>query len=285
MIYFFKLYFGNESYVFEALFPGEGVDYTVTMGLADILFNNGTLEFVQDGNYTLIHEWGYDDLILLYDDSTGILYDSFDGIYGAYCYAFQQTEMGWDFGVKLFDLEDAINNFLNGNFGFLDDLDNTLLGIVGGAGLTLGMAFLVSNPIGWGVAITGGVLIGAGLLATYFSDDLNRGWTAERGALFGFDIVTSVLGPIKGGAFLGKLTIREYVRESGEILISRNKDFIDVSIINYYERFIAYDYYSYGTLERLIYTAYQSGTDLGVIINFAKGLFENQLVHILSDDH
>jgi hypothetical protein len=40
-------------------------------------------------------------------------------------------------------------------------------------------------------------------------------------SLFGFDIVTSVLGPIKGGTFLGKLTIREYVRESGEILISR----------------------------------------------------------------
>ena len=183
-----------EKYVIDALFPNEGNKSSAMFSLIDSLFNNGTLEFIVEGNYTLIHSLNVSNVVFVYDETTGILRDCINGCYGAYCYASQQTEWGHNFGENSLKLEDLIGNIINGIDTSLDNMNNDWLGLAGGLAITIGTGlFLASNPVGWSIAIGAGLLIGSGMLATYYADDLNKGWNYNKGAHFIFDVGTSMI--------------------------------------------------------------------------------------------
>lgn len=160
-----------------------------------------------------------------------------------------------------------INFYLWRKFGFLDDVDNTVLGIGGSLAISIGVGlFLASNPVGWSIALGAGLLIGAGIVSTYFADDLNYGWNYNRGAHFVFDIGTSMIpaggisSVIKGTAgrvgkvvILGQdvtyITKKSYNEGIGKLLIdysSNNGVFVDDSIV----------IVRYGTLGSALATAY-----------------------------
>lgn len=183
-----------EKYVIDALFPNEGNKSSAMFSLIDSFFNNGTLEFIVEGNYTLIRSLNISNVVFVYDETTGILRDCINGCYGAYCYASQQTEWGHNFGENSLNLKDLLDNIINGIDKSLDNIDNDWLGLAGGLAITIGTGlFLASNPVGWGVAIGAGLLIGSGMLATYYADDLNKGWNYNKGAHFIFDVGTSMI--------------------------------------------------------------------------------------------
>ena len=224
-----------EYWVMKSLFPDNSPYGSVTMGLANLLLDGPGLEFFLEDNLLVIRENGTNRRVLVFELDTGIFSDlMFNVGQGSYCYYDQQTEWAYSLGLFLgvFDdcfnmffeefmesfvdflngssnfidsIEDGINRGLNDTFGFLDGVDDFSLGLIGSTAVTVGVGLLlVSNPIGWGIGIGAGLLIGAGIVTTYFADDLNRGWNYNRAAHFTFDVVTSMIPAAGPASFLDK---------------------------------------------------------------------------------
>lgn len=130
-----------EHWVMHALFPNWGNNSGVTVGLASILMNNGSIEIVQDGRYTFIRELGSNAKILIYDSETGFIRDliNFD-LSGSYCYSNQQTEWGWDFGNELLINQNLINSFIQGNNINISSLSSAMESFLESIKYSLGVA-------------------------------------------------------------------------------------------------------------------------------------------------
>ena len=101
-----------EQYVGTALFPRISDNSSVTTGLGFILNNGGSIEIIQDGNFTLIREAGSNERVLVFDSNTGLLHDQMLEFYGAFCYSNQQTDWAYDLGRELLDNFDPIWGYL-----------------------------------------------------------------------------------------------------------------------------------------------------------------------------
>ena len=104
-----------EHYVEETLFPGNSDLCAVTTSLGYILNHNGTLEIVIQNGHVLIRESGNNSNVLIYDNSTGILYDVYYSLNGAFCYSNQQTEWAFTLGEELLSYYNSIWSYLLGN--------------------------------------------------------------------------------------------------------------------------------------------------------------------------
>ena len=219
---------------------------------------------------------------MIFDNETGCILDILQyQIQGAYCYSNQQAEWAWEFGKELLkyfdnlldgvyeyynDVDDfiknpeyCINGVFNNTFGFLDDyIDDTVLGIVGGVAISIGVGLLIVNPIGLSVLAAGLLLIGSGVIATYAADDLNKGWTTKRLLHFGFDVVTSSI-PASSTARLGKIMV---VGQETRYITKKSVNGFDKILLEYAKysggtvsqgsRAIV----SYGTFDSVLATAY-----------------------------
>lgn len=251
-----------EHYVSQVLFPDSSDLGSVTLGLGYILTHNGTLEIVQEGNYILIRENASDTRVLLYDFSTGLLHDQLIiNVAGAYCYSNQQTQWAWQLGEELLNCSSQIMDLIVGGIHdimdyapFLDDAPDWLLGIVGSAAICLGVAAIVTTPVGWCI---GTALIIGGIYAIYYSNDLNREWTYEKGAWFVFDVASSIpFGVYKSGAIVGEVVLKEYSLKNTKIITKYSDDAFEMLISYYSLTKNSITYEPYGTLKRIITTAY-----------------------------
>ena len=288
-----------EYWVMQALFPKNSPYGSVTMGLANLLLDGHGLEFFLEDNLLVIRENGTNRRVLVFELDTGIFSDVMtNGSYGSYCYYDQQTEWAFALGLFLmyfdeyfdeyfnvylgkFDnhakgnasfidaVEEGVNSCFNQNIGFLDGVDNTYLGLVGSTAITVGMGLLlVSNPVGWAVGIGAGLLIGAGIITTYFADDLNRGWNYNRATHFIFDVGTSMI-PSGGVSSLLKGTaarVGKIISVDGHIVRHITKKSVNSGFDKYLMNLaksnggtIEYNPYTivrYGTIEAISNTMY-----------------------------
>ena len=130
-----------EHYVGTALFPRNSDNCSVTTGLGFILNNGGTIEIVQEGNFTLIREAGSNEKVLVFDASTGLLHDQMQVIYGAFCYSNQQTDWAYDLGSELLNNFGPIWDYLCSN-GDLPSLSLPATNFLKSANLFLGFGSL-----------------------------------------------------------------------------------------------------------------------------------------------
>jgi len=159
-----------EHYVATALFLRNSDNSSVTIGLGFILDNGGTIEIVQEGNFTLIRELGSNEKVLVFDASTGLLHDQMQVIYGAFCYSNQQTDWAYDLGSELLNNFGPIWDYLCSNWD-LPNLSLPATNFLKSANLFLGfgslfvveVAELTGTLTGIGGLISG---IGVGSLAT-----------------------------------------------------------------------------------------------------------------------
>ncbi|MDO5815824.1 MAG: hypothetical protein Q4Q18_09305, partial [Methanobrevibacter sp.] len=275
-----------EHYVAQALFPNEGNNGSATVGLGFILDCGGDIEIISDGDLTLIREVGSNEKILLFDSSTGLLRDqvliSFNG---AYCYSNQQTDWACDFGQKCVAYSDYLKDWVRNvtswaedgvhfaldNVPFLDDIDNNLLGIAGSISMSVGFACLPAFPIGTMVGVG---LIAGGFVATYYADDLNRGWSYQKGLNLAADVGLSAT-PLGVETKIGRVVVSKGLTAVSERTITTGSNKIFRSLLEKGGSEILYSanggavrtYVKYGTLESSFRTAY-GDTFLEGYVNF-----------------
>ncbi len=150
-----------EQYVGTALFPRIGDNSSVTTGLGFILDNGGSIEIIQDGNFTLIREVGSNERILVFDSNTGLLHDQMLEFYGAFCYSNQQTDWAYDLGRELLDNFDSIWDYLFGD-GDFPDLSLSAGNLIKSANLFVGLGgmFVVEGAELTGTLTDLGALVG-----------------------------------------------------------------------------------------------------------------------------
>lgn len=150
-----------EQYVGTALFPRIGDNSNVTTGLGFILDNGGSIEIIQDGNFTLIREAGSNERILVFDSNTGLLHDQMLEFYGAFCYSNQQTDWAYDLGRELLDNFDSIWGYLFGD-GDFPDLSLSAGNLIKSANLFVGLGgmFVVEGAELTGTLTDLGALVG-----------------------------------------------------------------------------------------------------------------------------
>ena len=150
-----------EQYVGTALFPRIGDNSSVTTGLGFILDNGGSIEIIQDGNFTLIREVGSNERILVFDSNTGLLHDQMLEFYGAFCYSNQQTDWAYDLGRELLDNFDSIWGYLFGD-GDFPDLSLSAGNLIKSANLFVGLGgmFVVEGAELTGTLTDLGALVG-----------------------------------------------------------------------------------------------------------------------------
>ena len=150
-----------EQYVGTALFPRIGDNSSVTTGLGFILDNGGSIEIIQDGNFTLIREAGSNERILVFDSNTGLLHDQMLEFYGAFCYSNQQTDWAYDLGRELLDNFDSIWGYLFGD-GDFPDLSLSAGNLIKSANLFVGLGgmFVVEGAELTGTLTDLGALVG-----------------------------------------------------------------------------------------------------------------------------
>ena len=150
-----------EQYVGTALFPRISDNSSVTTGLGFILNNGGSIEIIQDGNFTLIREAGSNERVLVFDSSTGLLHDQMLEFYGAFCYSNQQTDWAYDLGRELLDNFDSIWGYLFGD-GDFPDLSLSAGNLIKSANLFVGLGgmFVVEGAELTGTLTDLGALVG-----------------------------------------------------------------------------------------------------------------------------
>ena len=208
---------------------------SVTLGLIETYINNGTLEIFTSNGYTFIKREGDNGTLLFLDLETGIVRDIFNfyGLLGTMpCYHDNITENACKYGEKLLNNSKKIfRNIFDEIDDFLDWSDDTVLGIVGGCVITLGVSlFLISNPIGWAtLGAIGLMAVGGALL--FYSNDLNKGWTTERWLGFSVDLGLSVI-PAEGMTFkIGKSILKKPLsKQTVTTLINKNSNNIPYEI-------------------------------------------------------
>ena len=151
-----------EQYVGTALFPRIGDNSSVTTGLGFILDNGGSIEIIQDGNFTLIREAGSNERVLVFDFNTGLLHDQMLELYGAFCYSNQQTDWAYDLGRELLDNFDSIWGYLFGD-GDFPDLSLSAGNLIKSANLFVGLGgmFVVEGAELTGTLTDLGALVGS----------------------------------------------------------------------------------------------------------------------------
>ena len=138
-------------------------------------------------------------------------------------------------------------------------------------------------PVGTAV---GALMIGGGLLANYYSNDLNKGWTNEIGLNFVVDVALSSI-PVAGlelrsGSVIGKAVFSRSATELSVVKVTskkmspivkhlaNNEGFIGSSLnVGKYE----YSYTKFGTVESIVKTAYNGVDKYDVIDSFAQSYF------------
>lgn len=150
-----------KQYVGTALFPRIADNSSVTTGLGFILDNGGSIEIIQDGNFTLIREAGSNERILVFDSNTGLLHDQMLELYGAFCYSNQQTDWAYDLGRELLDNFDPIWGYLFGD-GDFPDLSLSAGNLIKSANLFVGLGgmFVVEGAELTGTLTDLGALVG-----------------------------------------------------------------------------------------------------------------------------
>ena len=243
---------------------------------------------------TLIREVGSNEKVLVFDSSTGLLRDQIIVDFcGAYCYSDQQTDWACDFGQNMLDAKNPIIDFLNDPIGqidsFLDWANDDVLGIAGSVCISVGIACFPVFPVGTAVGV---LMISGGVLANYYSNDLNRGRTRERWINFGIDVGLSsipVIGTeISSGSVIGKVVLS---RSSTELSVAKvtskkmspivkhlasNEGVIGSSLkVGAYE----YGFSKFGTVESIIKTAYNGVDKYDILDDF----MQNYLIGFLAD--
>lgn len=235
-----------EYWVMHALFPSNTTN-AVTMGLGKYLLNGGYLEIIFEDDFIIIRERNNNKQLLVLDFKTGIVMDVLQiGYFGSYCYTNQQTEWALELAQYFIDKLESITVFMVGYINnitgdikedifdwvnktcdaiveyvdtTLDSIDNEVLGIISSFAFTASIGlFLVSNPIGWATAGAIALVFFGGLL-TYYADDLNKGWTTERGFNFFVDIGLSLIPSVSAESRVGKLVLVKEVNK----YVSRNE--------------------------------------------------------------
>ena len=278
-----------EHYVTNALFPNQGNNGSATVGLGFILDSGGEIEIVQDGDLTLIREVGSNEKVLVFDSSTGLLRDQIIVDFcGAYCYSDQQTDWACDFGQQCISnsayLKDWVRNVTNwaedgihlalDHIPILDDIDDDLLGIAGSISMSVGFACLPIFPVGTAVGLG---LIAGGFVATYYADNLNRGWSYQKGINLLADVGLSAI-PLGKETKIGKIVISKGVNTVSERTITKSSNKIIRALWEKGGTETLYKahggatrtYVKYGTLESGLKTAY-GDTLLDSYIDFMAG--------------
>ena len=296
-----------EHWVMNALFPGISPYGSVTYGLGNVLLNDGSLEILLEDGFVVIKEVNSNVRTLVIDISSGRVMDLLNTSYnGAFCYSNQQTDWACDFGYALLNntnifetlvnyfnnvnntfyyLQDIINGAFESIDDYLDSSNNLILGIVGGFIITAGISLLlISNPVGW--VILGSIaLVSLGGLLTYYADDLNRGWTAERMSNFIFDISLSLIPGIGFEGRVGKIVL---VKEVNRYITKNSMDDLGKIIISYAIEygFSNVKYIKYGKLESIMHTVigntnieigkYLFGISIGNVIDIVLDYYYNK---------
>ena len=278
-----------EHYVTNALFPNQGNNGSATVGLGFILDSGGEIEIVQDGDLSLIREVGSNDKVLVFDSSTGLLRDQiFVDFCGAYCYSDQQTDWACDFAWNMRDAKNNIWNFVFNN-SFMDWANNDVLGVAGSVGISVGIACLPVFPVG---TVVGALMISGGVLANYYSNDLNKGGTRERWANFGVDIALSSIpvagAEIKSGSVIGKVVLSKSSAKLSVAKVTSKKMSPLVKHLANTEGVIGsslkvgtyeYGFSKFGTVESIVKTAYRGVDKYDVLDDF----MQNYLIGVFAD--
>ena len=287
-----------EYWVMHALFPSNTTN-AVTMGLGKYLLNGGYLEIIFEDDFIIIRERNNNKQLLVLDFKTGIVMDVLQiGYFGSYCYTNQQTEWALELAQYFIDKLESITVFMVGYINnitgdikedifdwvnktcdaiveyvdtTLDSIDNEVLGIISSFAFTASIGlFLVSNPIGWATAGAIALVFFGGLL-TYYADDLNKGWTTERGFNFFVDIGLSLIPSVGAESRVGKLVLVKEVNK----YVSRNEMNHFRKIVYEYGREYGLDnldFFRFGTLKSIFSTMY--GNEIKEIIkNSGKDAF------------
>ncbi|OPX60916.1 MAG: hypothetical protein A4E25_00129 [Methanobacterium sp. PtaB.Bin024] len=249
-----------EYWVGAALFPVYDVNGTriydnssflgtVTMGMGYLLLSGSPVEIFESNGYIFIRVVGDNNNMLVIDPETGIVRDICvgGGVSGSYCYGDQQTELGHGFGQNLIDNRDMLNNTNGTGTGGSgqneenDDAQDEVLGIVGSALISIGVAALplliAAGPVGWIAAIG---LIGGGLLASTFAADLDKDPTSlSNWANFGLNVVSSfipaggVAGSVAGKTIVKTVTSKGVTKTLFEIPAKYEGTLIRMGQLNY----------------------------------------------------
>lgn len=253
-----------EYWVGAALFPVYDLNGTriyenssflgsVTMGIGYLLLSGKTVEVFESNGYTFIRVMGDNNNILVIDPETGIVRDGsmgkyFDGEFtsGSYCYGDQQTELGYVFGQNLIDNRDMLNNTNgtctgSGQNEEEDDAQDEVLGIVGSALISIGVAALplliAAGPVGWIAAIG---LIGGGLLASTFAADLDKDSSSlSNWADFGLNVVPSfipaggVAASVAGKTIVTTMTRKGVTKRLFEVPAKYEGNLIRMDVLDY----------------------------------------------------
>ncbi len=209
---------------------------SVTLGLLQDYLSNDTLEIFYSDGHIFIKSINDNHTLWYLDVETGLVHDIHlgDEISGLkFCYHDELTDNAWEYGNQLADdnSSSVIDYILEEIDIYLDsDSYDFFMGIAGSCLISMGVLMLVSNPIGWvTLGAIGIAAIGTTLL--WYSNDLNKGLTAERMLNFCLDFGLAVV-PLGGATFqIGKTTLLKPL--SGEIvttMINKNSKNIPYEI-------------------------------------------------------
>lgn len=126
--------------------------------------------------------------------------------------------------------------------------------------MSVGFACLPVFPVG---TLVGSCLIAGGFVATYYADDLNRGWSYQKGLNLVADIGLSAI-PIGFETKIGKVVVSKGLTTVSETTITTGSNKIFRSLLEKGGSEILYSaqggatrtYVKYGTLESGLRTAY-----------------------------
>ncbi|NYB52638.1 MAG: hypothetical protein HVN35_08790 [Methanobacteriaceae archaeon] len=178
-----------EYWVGQALFPSDNPSSnllgSVTLGLGYKMLNGEPLEIFESNGYTIIRAVGDNQRLLIIDPATGIVMDIGttldlnDTISGTRCYGDQQTEWANGYGNAILNNKDSINRAIETGEDVAtdygqgsDEWQDEVLGFAGSTAISVGIAIaLIGGPPGW---IIGGLLIGAGLVSSWYAADMDE---------------------------------------------------------------------------------------------------------------
>ena len=121
--------------------------------------------------------------------------------------------------------------------------------------MSVGFACLPIFPVG---TLVGTCLIAGGFVATYYADDLNRGWSFQKGLNLGVDVVLSAI-PLGSETKLGKVVISKGLNKVSESTITKKSNKIIRSLLEKESTETLYTAYGMDTWTYVKYGTFESG--------------------------